>query len=99
MAKTSKSSGQKTIKVPADLRIASASATYSSLREAANGSPARVALDAGAVEKVDGAGIQALLAGRAEIARAGKQLSWSAASPQLKAAAELLGLARALGLE
>ena len=99
MAKTSKSSGQKTIKMPADLRIASAGAAYASLRGAAQGSFARVALDAGQVEKVDAAGIQALLAGRQALVQAGKQVSWSGASPQVKAAAQLLGLADALALE
>jgi anti-anti-sigma regulatory factor len=99
VAKTSKSSGQKTIKVPPDLRISSASAAYASLRGAASGSSARIVLDATQVEKVDAAGIQALLAGRNALVQAGKQPSWAGASPQLKAAAQLLGLAEALELE
>ena len=99
MAKTSKSSGKKTIKVPVDLRITGAGAVFTSLRGAASGPSASVALDGSQVEKVDAAGIQALLAGRHALAQAGKQISWAGASPQLQAAAQLLGLASALELE
>lgn len=98
VAKASKASEAKTIKVARDLRIAGASAVFSALRSAARESASRVTLDASAVEKVDAAGIQALLAGRRALASAGKQLSWAGASPQLSAAAELLGLAEALEL-
>jgi anti-anti-sigma regulatory factor len=98
VAKTSKNSGQKTIRVPADLRIAAAGAAYSALQGAAAGPSGRIALDASQVEKVDAAGIQALLGGRRVLEQSGKQLSWTGISPQLKAAAQLLGLAEALEL-
>lgn len=88
----------KTIKVAEDLRIAGAAAAYGKLQAAADGIEARVLLDGRRVEKVDTAGIQALLAGRQALARAGKTVQWAGCSPQLKAAAELLGLAQALGL-
>lgn len=98
MGKTAKGSGAKTIKVARDLRIAGATAMFAALRAAAADPGGRVALDASQVEKVDAAGIQALLAGRRALASAGKQLSWAGSSPQLAAAAELLGLAAALEL-
>lgn len=99
MAKTSKASGGgKTIKLGHDLRIASAVSAYGALRAAADGAEERVVLDGRQVEKVDAAGIQALLAGRRELARAGKAVSWSGCSAQLKSAAGLLGLAEALEL-
>lgn len=82
----------------ADLRIATASATYKSLRDAASGPHAQVVLDARLVEKADAAGLQALLAGRMALEVAGKRVEWRGVTPQLRAAASLLGLADALGL-
>lgn len=105
VAKTSKATAAgrpaastRTVKLGRDLRIATAHATFSVLRAAAAGAEQRVVVDARQVEKADAAGLQAVLAGRAEIVRAGKDLAWSEATPQLKAAAELLGLQQALGL-
>lgn len=98
MAKTSKAPETKTLKLARDLRIAGAAAAFGSLRDAAAGGAARIALDARQVEKVDAAGLQAILAGRAALLEAGKKLSWSGCSAQLKSAATLLGLAEALGL-
>jgi anti-anti-sigma regulatory factor len=99
VAKTNKASeGGKTIKIGRDLRIASAVSAYGALRAASDGAEDRVMLDARQVEKVDAAGIQALLAGRRELLRAGKAVSWSGCSAQLKSAAGLLGLAKALEL-
>ena len=97
MAK-SRATEAKTIKIGRDLRIATAGATYGALRKAAGSGDGRIALDARQVEKVDAAGLQALLAGRAALARAGKAVSWAECSPQLTAAATLLGLAAALEL-
>lgn len=82
-----------------DLRIAGAAAAYASLRSAAEGPAARIAIDATQVEKVDAAGVQALLAGRKALEQAGRQPTWAGISPQLKAAAQLLGLAELLELE
>lgn len=99
MAKTSKAAeGSKPIKLGRDLRIATAADTFRVLRAAAAGPDRKVVLDAGQVEKADAAGLQALLAGRLEIRRAGKSLSWKTCTPQLKSAATLLGLAEALEL-
>jgi anti-anti-sigma regulatory factor len=99
MAKTSKASeASKTLKVTRDLRVAGAAAAYAVLRAAAAAPEGRIVLDARQVEKVDAAGIQALLAGRSALAAAGKKLAWLGCSAQLKSAAALLGLAQALEL-
>lgn len=98
MAKTNKASETKTIKLATDLRIAGAAAAFGALRSAAEAAEPRVALDARQVEKVDAAGLQALLAGRQALASAGKALSWAGCSAQLTAAAGLLGLAEHLEL-
>jgi ABC-type transporter Mla MlaB component len=95
VAKTSKASETRTIKLAGDLRIAGAAAAFGALCSAAEAAELRVALDARQVEKVDAAGLQALLAGRRALASAGKAMSCSA---QLAAAARLLGLAEHLEL-
>ena len=97
MAKSRATEG-KTLKLGKDLRIATAGPTFVALKKAASVGDARVSLDAGQVEKVDAAGLQALLAGRAVLLRAGKAVTWSGASPQLAAAATLLGLCESLEL-
>jgi anti-anti-sigma regulatory factor len=51
-------------------------------------------LDAAAVERVDAAGVQVLLALRAELAACGRSLRLRAASPALESALALMGLAR-----
>src|ERR1041384_7644019 len=100
MAKTSKAAGaSRTVKVARDLRIAAAATAFDDLRSAAKSRESRVALDAGEVEKVDAAGLQALLAGRRALEDAGKTVTWSGCSAQLKSAAGLLGLAQPLGIE
>jgi ABC-type transporter Mla MlaB component len=99
VAKTSKAAeAVKTLKLARDLRIAGAAAAYGALREVAEAQDRRVALDARQVEKVDAAGLQALLAGRRLLTEAGKTVTWTGCSAQLKSAAELLGLAEPLGL-
>lgn len=99
MSKASKpSEATKTIKVARDLRIAGAAAAYGAMRSAAKGPEGRVTLDGRQVEKVDAAGIQALLAGHRLLARAGKVVSWAGCSTALKSAAALLGLAETLEL-
>ena len=98
MAKNSKAAETKTIKLARDLRIAGAAAAFGALRSAAEAPERRVALDARQVEKVDAAGLQALLAGRQALSGAGKAMSWTGCSPQLTAAAGLLGLAELLEL-
>jgi anti-anti-sigma regulatory factor len=100
MAKTSKaaSEGAKTIKIARDLRISGAAAVFDALRNAAGAAERRIALDARQVEKVDAAGLQALLAGRRALGSAGKAVSWVGCSAPLKSAAGLLGLAESLEL-
>jgi anti-anti-sigma regulatory factor len=100
MAKTSKAaSAVRTVKVAHDLRIAAAAAAFGELRAAAKAREPRIVLDAREVEKVDAAGLQALLAGRRALEGAGKTVTWSGCSAQLKSAAGLLGLAQPLGID
>jgi anti-anti-sigma regulatory factor len=89
VAKSSKASETKTVKLAGDLRIAGAAAAFGALRSAAQ---------ARQVEKLDAAGLQALLAGCQALGRAGKLVSWVGCSAQLTAAAGLLGLAEGLEL-
>jgi len=98
VAKSGKPSETKTIKLARDLRIAGAAAAFGALRAATEAGESRIALDARQVEKVDAAGLQALLAGRQALGAAGKALSWVGCSAQLIAAAGLLGLAEHLEL-
>ena len=99
MAKSGKSSGKvRAVKLGDDLRIGAAKAAFESLRSAAAKPEKQVTLDAGEVEKVDAAGLQALLAGRMALAQAGKAVTWAGVSAQLGAAAGLLGLAESLEL-
>jgi len=93
MAKTGKASAKaRAVKLDADLRIGGATAVFEALRAAARKPEKSVALDGSEVEKVDAAGLQALLAGRHALTKAGKKVLWSGASAQLSAAATLLGL-------
>jgi anti-anti-sigma regulatory factor len=104
VAKTSKAGAGKagaeprTVKLGRELRIATARATFLALSEAAKGAEGRVVLQAGQVEKADAAGLQAVLVGRSALLRAGKDVLWAGCTPQLRTAAELLGLEQALGL-
>lgn len=98
MARTSKTTPAKLVKLEADLRIAGAAAAFAALRSAAEERHARITVDVGKVEKVDAAGLQALLAGRGLLVAEGKTVEWTGGSPKLDAAADLLGLREALGL-
>jgi anti-anti-sigma regulatory factor len=99
VARTTKSAESgKAVKLGQDLRIATAAATFDALREAGRAKESRVILDGGQVEKADAAGLQAVLAGRGALVAAGKAVAWSRCTPQLRAAADLLGLADALEL-
>lgn len=86
------------MKLGRELRIATARATFDALCDAARSGERKIVIDAQQVEKADAAGLQAVLAGRAELVRAGKDVAWRGSTAQLKAAAELLGLEQALGL-
>ncbi|PWG64136.1 STAS domain-containing protein [Spiribacter halobius] len=57
-----------------------------------------LSVDAAAVEQVDTAGIQLLLALRQEAERRGRAFAWQAASPALQDTARRLGLEAQLGL-
>lgn len=99
MAKTSKTSeSAKTVKVGRDLRIAGAAAAFEALRSAAQSGERRIALDARQVEKVDAAGLQALLAGWRLLGESGKTVQWAGCSEALRSAATLLGLSESLGI-
>ena len=99
VAKTNKAADStKTIQVAADLRVAAAAAAFSALQAAAKARESRVAIDGRAVERIDAAGLQALLVGRRALLESGKSVSWAGCSAQLKSAAELLGLAEPLGI-
>ncbi|HXI36415.1 MAG TPA: STAS domain-containing protein [Burkholderiales bacterium] len=99
MAKTGKAAAKaRALKLEGDLRIGGAAAVLELLRAAARKPEKLVALDASQVEKVDAAGLQALLVGRQLLAQAGKSVSWTTPSTQLTAAAALLGLAERLEL-
>ena len=98
MGRTSKITAAKIVKLESDLRIAGAATAFAALSSAAGERHERVVLDARKVERVDAAGVQAVLAGRAVLSAAGKRLEWAGESAQLESAAELLGLREALGL-
>lgn len=59
---------------------------------------ADVVLDGSCVERIDTAGLQLLVAFARHHAQHGKQLQWTAASPELLRGSRLLGLAQLLGL-
>ena len=99
MAKSGKSSGSdRALKLGRDVRIATAAAIFDAFREASLAKESSILIDGGQVEKADTAGLQALLAGRRALESAGKKIVWASCAPQLRSAAELLGIARALEL-
>jgi len=84
------------IALPADCRLSALDELAPQLREAVGGSAAT--LDGAAVEKVDGAAMQLLVAFRRAAAAAGCSVSWAGASDVLHEAASLLGLGAELDL-
>jgi ABC-type transporter Mla MlaB component len=58
----------------------------------------QVIIEAGAVERIDAAGLQLLVAFARREAAAGRQLTWQSASDELLGAGTRLGLLAALGL-
>lgn len=84
------------VALPADCRLAALDVLAPQLREAAHGSAA--ALDGAAVEKVDGAAMQLLVAFRRAAAAAGCAVSWTGVSDVLREATSLLGLDDELNL-
>lgn len=84
------------IVLPADCRLGALDTLAPQLREAAGGGAAT--LDGAAVEKVDGAAMQLLVAFRRAAVTAGGSVSWAGASDVLHEAASLLGLGAELDL-
>lgn len=78
------------VALPADCRLGALDTLAPQLREAVRGSAA--ALDGAAVEKVDGAAMQLLVAFRRAAAAGTCTVTWSAASDVLREASALLGL-------
>jgi phospholipid transport system transporter-binding protein len=83
------------LKLDADCTLREATDLQFSLL-AASGDP--MVVDGGAVERVDTAGLQLLVALARRQQQAGRRLSWKAASPILLKCGERLGLIDALGL-
>lgn len=57
-----------------------------------------VRVDGGAVERIDTAGLQMLLAFARHHANRGRPVKWTAVSPELRRGGQLLGLSALLGL-
>lgn len=93
-AKTDKAEGR--VALPADCRIADLPAVKDALR-AALAAPG-VALDGGAVERVDTAALQLLAVFRREAAARGVAVQWLGASAALRDGADRLGLVQTLEL-
>lgn len=85
------------LRLPARLGIADVAAVKPVLTDALDGGRP-VILDAAAVEHVDGAGLQLLLAFHAAMQAAGRRLDWKGPSPALLEAAGLAGVRDTLGL-
>ncbi|HSJ49424.1 MAG TPA: STAS domain-containing protein [Gammaproteobacteria bacterium] len=97
--KTPKSSRARTrvLRLPATLGIARMAELHPQLDQALEkGGP--LALDGSAVEQLDGAALQLLLAFQLAAVQAGRAPDWRKPSPQLREAAALLGLDGELGL-
>lgn len=89
-------SGAGSVVLPADARLAGLDEVVPQLREVAKGKTAE--LDARAVERVDGALLQLLVAFRRAAVAGGCTVSWLGASDTLREAADLLGLDKELDL-
>jgi phospholipid transport system transporter-binding protein len=85
--------GTPTIRLPADCRMAE----LPTLREQCLATPSST-LDATAVERVDTAALQLLVAFHRDALARGGKVAWAGVSTPLREAAERLGLAQALAL-
>ncbi|GAB2563670.1 STAS domain-containing protein [Dyella jejuensis] len=88
--------GEARVGMPADCRIADVSDLHRQLREALDAS--RIVLDGSAVERVDTAALQLLVAFQRDAGTRGCPVSWAGASAPLRDAAVQLGVAQALAL-
>jgi ABC-type transporter Mla MlaB component len=89
-AKGGQGKAEAAIVLPVDCRLGALDVLAPQLREAVRGGAA--ALDGAAVEKVDGAAMQLLVAFRRAAAKGSCAVTWSAASDVLREASSLLGL-------
>jgi anti-anti-sigma regulatory factor len=92
----SKHKSESRIGMPADLRIAAVDELRTTLRDAL-GAP-QIVLDAAAVERVDTAALQLLVAFQRAAKQHARQVRWTGVSAPLEEAASQLGLAEALAL-
>jgi len=90
------SGGPVTLALPADFRIGAQAAFKQELLGAL--AHEAIALDGGAVERVDTSALQMLVVFQREREAAGRAAQWQAASAPLAEAADLLGLAGTLRL-
>ena len=88
---------ERAIEIPARSIIAQVADWATELREAAS-TPGPYALRGAAVERIDAAGLQALLSFRLTVRAMGWAVRWDGVSEKLNAAAHSAGLAGALGL-
>lgn len=88
--------GARVIVLPADFRLGAVAGVKADLVEALEAAGAQ--LDGGAVERVDTAALQLLLAYRREAAARGLSPAWRGVSEVMRDAAGVLGLARDLEL-
>lgn len=96
-SKRSRALRERAVALPAQLDIANAGELKQLLTDAF-ATQAPLQLDASAVERVDTAGMQLLLAFCSTAQAQGRPAEWKKTSPQLHDAARLLGMAAALGL-
>jgi len=96
MARTKNRAESRRISLGGDVRIARAAEVMKLLADAR--AAEAIEIDGAEVERVDAAGLQALVAGLSRLRAAKVSCRWSAVSPALAASAELAGLDEALQL-
>ena len=96
MARAKKRAESRRISLGDDLRIARASEVAHLLASALEAGS--IEIDAAQVERVDGAGLQALAVGIARLRKAKVTCRWGGVSPALASSAALAGLAGTLEL-
>jgi len=84
---------------PADFRIGGAKAFMASVARAMRKKPEALILDAGALERVDAAALQATLVAWRAMKNAGIAVRWENCPASLIGGARLLGLAFAAGID
>jgi anti-anti-sigma regulatory factor len=97
MARAKSRSESRRISLGGDVRIARAGEVAQLLADAREAGS--VEIDAAEVERVDGAGLQAIAAGLARLRAARVKFRWSGVSPTLASSAAIAGLEKALQLK